>query len=116
MFPKRKSSDSKLPVSLTIMPENRIVHASHGDTILEAILDAGLELNHSCGGMGTCGTCRIFVLQGLELLSERNIPESEIAQDRNFLHEERLACQNFAQSGLVIDRGPANTKASIAKK
>ena len=102
MIQKRKSVDPKSSISLKILPEDRIVHTSHGETILDAILDAGLELDNSCGGMGTCGTCRVFVEKGLELLTQRNDPESEIATDRKFLENERLACQNFAQNGMVI--------------
>lgn len=102
MIQKRKSVDPKQSISLKILPDDIIVKASHTDTILEALLDARIELNHSCGGMGTCGTCRVFVEKGLEKLGLRNEPETEIANDRQFTENERLACQNFAKDGLVL--------------
>lgn len=107
LIQKRKSVDSKSSISLRILPEDRIVPTSHGKTILDAILDDGLEIDHSCGGMGTCGTCRVFIEKGLEKLAPRNEPESEIAGDRQFAENERLSCQNFAFEGMVI-RKPSN--------
>jgi 2Fe-2S ferredoxin len=70
-----------------------IVSASHGQTVLEAILMSKLEIPHSCGGMGTCGTCRVFVLDHSQSLSEPEELEREMAQDRGFSKAERLSCQ-----------------------
>lgn len=102
MIQKRRTVDPKQPVLLKILPEEIDVPASHTDTILEALLEAEIEIDHSCGGMGTCGTCRVFVEKGLEKFGPRNEPESEIAQDRQFAENERLACQNFVKDGLVL--------------
>lgn len=74
-----------------------------GETILDAAIRAKLPLDHSCGGMGTCGTCRVFIRQGLEKLSLPGDVESEIIHDRGFLKNERLACQNDCTEGLVVE-------------
>lgn len=108
MFHKRKSVDTKPPISITVLPENLVVQASQGSTILEALLAADVEIDHSCGGMGTCGTCRIFVEKGLETFEEPGEAESEIRNDRQFKTNERLSCQNMVQQGLVI-RKPQST-------
>ena len=62
-----------------------------------------IELNHSCGGMGTCGTCRVRILSSLESLGPlepRNEIEIEMANDRGFAENERLACQLAIVNGL----------------
>jgi len=74
-----------------------------GETILDAAIRGKLPLDHSCGGMGTCGTCRVFIRQGLEKLSPPEDVENEIIQDRGFLKHERLACQNDCVEGLVVE-------------
>jgi len=102
LFHKRKSVDTKSSISLTVLPENVVVQASQGSTILDALLKAEIEIDHSCGGMGTCGTCRIFVEKGLENFVEPHEAEQEIILDRQFKSNERLSCQNLAQNGLVI--------------
>jgi 2Fe-2S ferredoxin len=99
---KRKAVDSKRPISFSILPENVIVHASQKQTILEALIEAEIDIDHSCGGMATCGTCRVFVDQGLETFEVRNELELEISRDRNFAKNERLACQNLVKAGLVL--------------
>lgn len=102
MIQKRKTVDPKATISFQILPGNRIVKASQGSTILEALLAAGIEVDASCEGMGTCGTCRFFVEKGLEKIGPRNDLESEFAQDRQFQENERLTCQCLAQDGLVL--------------
>jgi ferredoxin, 2Fe-2S len=102
LIQKRKAVDTKSHISLKILPEGRIVQASQTQTILEALQEAEIPMDSSCGGMGTCGTCRLFIEEGLEKLSPRNDPETEIAVDRNFANNERLSCQNFVKDGLVL--------------
>lgn len=91
-------------VRYLILPEHKIVEASQGQTILESALKAKIPLNHTCGGFGTCGTCRVRIREGLEKLGPRTELEAELAQDRGFQAEERLACQIEVQDGLVIER------------
>jgi 2Fe-2S ferredoxin len=93
---------SKPTISIVFQPDDRVVRASHGETLLEAALREKIEIPHSCGGHGTCGTCRVLVLSGIENLSERNEIEKEFAEERGFLPIERLCCQNLAVPGLVL--------------
>lgn len=92
-----------MPISIKFLPENRLVDASQSESILEAALGAGLPIPHSCGGHGTCGTCRVWVREGLESLPPRNEVEQEMAEERGFQVSERLCCQNQACPGLVLE-------------
>jgi 2Fe-2S ferredoxin len=66
--------------------------ASQGETLLDFFINAKVEISHSCGGMGTCGTCRVEV-KSPELLPEPNDIEIEMIRDRCFKVGERLSCQ-----------------------
>lgn len=99
-----KAKDSKNSISMEILPDEKVILASHGQTILDALLENDIEIDHTCGGMGTCGTCRIFVQQGLEQFEARNEIEQDIAEDRQFTENERLSCQNLAKAGLVLKK------------
>lgn len=99
-----------LPVSsksgkfISFLPGHRDVPVSQKDhSVLDVALRAKVALNHTCGGYGTCGTCRVFVTQGLEKLGPRNDIEAEMAQDRAFQASERLACQIEPVDGLVME-------------
>lgn len=73
--------------------EDQPVPYVESDTVLEALLHSEIPIDHSCGGMGSCSTCRVVVLSDLTEISDRTIPEQEIAQDRGFDKTERLSCQ-----------------------
>jgi 2Fe-2S ferredoxin len=93
----------KSTISITFQPEGRVVQASQNQTLLEAALAADVDIGHSCGGNGTCGTCRVRVIQGLELFSPRNEIEAELAEERGFTLSERLCCQNTARAGMILE-------------
>lgn len=81
-------------IEIKILPSNRIVAASQGENLLQALLKANVEISHSCGGMGTCGTCRVLINSfNCDRLAGRTEVESEIATMREFTSRERLACQ-----------------------
>lgn len=99
-----------MPISIKFLPENRLVEASHGETILEAAQRANVGVFSSCGGFGTCGTCRVWVHEGLERMSPRNEVEQEMAEDRGFQPQERLCCQHEAIDGLVLEIPEGSSK------
>jgi len=90
-------------IPIKFLPADKIVDASQDETLLEAGLREGIDIPSSCGGSGTCGTCRVLVLKGLELLPPRNEVENEMAKERQFAANERLCCQNYPVNGLVLE-------------
>lgn len=73
-----------------------------GKSILEAALMSGIEIPNSCGGMGTCGTCRIEIVSGGDDVEPPNEVERETAKEKNFKKNERLACQILARDGCKV--------------
>lgn len=72
------------------------------ETVLQAAVDGAIDLANSCEGMGSCGTCRVFVLSSATPLEPRNDVESERASDLAFAENERLACQIRPQAGMRL--------------
>lgn len=75
------------------------VKFEEGQTILEAAIRAGVEIPSSCAS-GTCGTCRIELLEGADSIEPPNEIECETARDKRFQKNERLACQILAKPGV----------------
>lgn len=73
------------------------------ESVLELALKNGIEIPHSCGGMGSCTTCRVIVVYAPEPLPGRNELEQDIADMRSFRPEERLSCQLPPIPGLVLE-------------
>ncbi len=62
-----------------------------GIPLLEALHRAGIRLNAPCGGMGTCGACRVRLVTGL--LSPPSKEELRLLGRERLAAGERLACR-----------------------
>ena len=74
-------------------------------SILNAALDAGIDMDHSCGGVCACSTCHIIVRQGLESCNEATDDEEDMLDLAPGLEpQSRLGCQcvpNGTQAVIV---------------
>lgn len=75
--------------------------ARAGRTILDIAVENSVEIAHSCGGMGSCGTCRVRLHADSGVVPEVEEIEAEMAIDRGFLPDERLSCQTVVPAGAV---------------
>ncbi len=72
---------------------SRRLKAIPGQTLLETAVENSVDISTSCGGMGTCGTCRVFLEVTNGLVPARNDIEKDVADEKNFAPNERLSCQ-----------------------
>jgi len=65
-----------------------------GTTILAAAKTAGAPEGDRCGGVCACSTCHVYVVEGLDALSEQEDEELDILE-KAFMpkHSSRLGCQ-----------------------
>ena len=72
----------------------REVTVPEGTTLLEAAEAAGAQVGSACGGNCACSTCHVYVVEGLDSLSEQEESEEDIL-DKAFdvKATSRLACQ-----------------------
>jgi uncharacterized 2Fe-2S/4Fe-4S cluster protein (DUF4445 family) len=91
-------------VSVELEPVGRRADVPAGVTVLAAAHMVGVELTSACGGQGTCGHCRVRVVQG----AAGAPTEQERAQlsAGELSDGVRLACQAVAQADLRIDTPP----------
>jgi 2Fe-2S ferredoxin len=78
--------------------ESVAVEAAEGSTILAAALSRGVAIGHTCGGEGSCSTCRVAVLSGASNLSPINLNEVAYCLGP----EERLACQAKLRGDVTV--------------
>ncbi len=84
---------------VTFQPEGRNVFVLDGAKLVEAAGRAGIILNQPCGGEGTCGKCRVQILQ--------EAPEPTAAERTHLDQQQlgagwRLACQVTVRDDLVV--------------
>ncbi len=81
-------------LQVTFLPTQRSVYVLVGTKILEAAARAGLTIETPCGGAGTCGKCRVRILDGAPEPTE---VEKNIYTPGEIRHGWRLACQAQVQ-------------------
>lgn len=96
------------PKSIHFLPLDKTCAVAGEASVLAVALKHDIELHHSCGGMGSCTTCRVIVVRHEGELPPRSEMEQDVSDMYGFKDEERLACQLPPLPGLVV-RVPGDT-------
>jgi 2Fe-2S ferredoxin len=80
---------------LRVQGDSRDYTLAVGQSILDAALAQGLDLDHACGGVCACSTCHVKVKLGLDCLSEATEDElDQLDEARDIGLDSRLGCQS----------------------
>ena len=100
-------------MKITFLPQNITWEANAGETILQAAVKAGVNIDANCAGSGTCGKCKVKILEGdLEQCDDQHHKLTEAEIDAGY----RLACRHQVTEGMVIEMAESETTASRKKK
>lgn len=94
----------------------KAVEVPAGSTVLEAALEKGIPLYHTCGGNCSCSTCRVLVLDGAENLSSPETSETQVLDSFELKPPYRLGCQAMVLKGEVVVSIPERDKPCRANK
>ena len=86
-------------------PDGKSISAMPGDSICEALLEHGINIEHACEMSCACTTCHVVVREGFASLNEMEEGEEDLL-DRAWGLEpnSRLSCQAIvAQKDLVVE-------------
>ncbi len=78
----------------------KTVEAAEGTPILQIALDAGIPMEHACGGNGFCTTCMCKIKEGMDNLSPRNDREENMGVTED---PDRLGCQSQVQGDVTVE-------------
>ena len=81
-----------------------------GQTVLQAILESGLDWMYACGAKGRCTTCRLIITAGQSCLTTLSAAEQKFRDQNRLKDNERLLCQCMLLSGEVSGYIPEQTK------
>lgn len=86
-------------------PEGAVVEAQAGETIIEAALRNGIEIEHACEMSCACTTCHVIVREGFNSLEPSDELEDDMLDKAWGLEpESRLSCQaRVADKDLVVE-------------
>lgn len=89
----------------TLCPEGAQIEAASGRTILDCLLEQGIEVEHACEKSCACTTCHVVIREGFDALAPSDESEDDLL-DRAWGLEpnSRLSCQALVpDSDLVIE-------------
>jgi uncharacterized 2Fe-2S/4Fe-4S cluster protein (DUF4445 family) len=104
------SSDTK--VTVEFRPQDRVTRVPAGTSIFNAANWIGLPIDSTCGGLGTCGKCKVRILQGsngITAADHKVFGENELAEGW------RLSCRAAAYEDVIceVPRLMGNPKAAL---
>ncbi len=108
---QRRYLRSQRAIQITY-PHGQTLTAPQGASVLQISRRAGIQHASVCGGRGRCSTCRVRIVQGLELLPTSNEAERRVLRRVGAPPNVRLACQLRPTHDLtVIPLLPARAQA-----
>ncbi len=102
---------SRVPMPVVeFLPSHRTVEVPPGTELLDALRAAGLEVDASCGGKGTCGKCIVRILSGnVDSDSHGTLPTASLADGCV------LACRTRARQDPLTVEVPQPAAAEAGK-
>jgi ferredoxin, 2Fe-2S len=88
----------------SLCPNGTAFEATSGTLLCDALLKAGIALEHACEKSCACATCHILVRDGFDSLAEASDDEEDQLDQAWGLEPcSRLACQVVVEADLVIE-------------
>lgn len=89
--------------TVRFLPSEVEVELKDGETLASAARRSEVPFASVCGGLGSCGGCRVRIVEGEEHLSEMGPTERGRLGNTFFITKERLACQTSCSGPLVVE-------------
>jgi len=87
--------------TIKFLPEDLVAAAKEGDNLLEIAMRSDIYINASCGGNGTCGKCRVKIVEG-----RTRAPMHPKVSREDYNAGVRLACMTTVHGDAVVEIPP----------
>ena len=88
-----------------ICPDGLAIEVKPGKALVDALLGAGVEIEHACDGVSACSTCHVIIREGFASLPPTDDEEDDqLDKAWGLTATSRLACQvKVGQTPLTIE-------------
>ena len=103
------------PYTITVLPEGKVIPVDPADlpdegiglrgSVMAALIRAGVDIEHACGGVLACSTCHVYVKEGLRSCGQATEEEEDMLdQAPALLANSRLSCHTVpdGSSNVVV--------------
>ena len=88
--------------TITFMPDGITETYTDGENVFTVAGRAEVAVETACVGKGTCGLCRVRIVEGEEFLNPYTDAELDHLGNMYFLTKLRLSCRTQASGGDVV--------------
>ena len=93
-----------------LCPEGELIDATSGVSVLDNLLQNGVELEHACEKSCACTTCHIYIREGSESLDEASDTEEDYLDKAWGVDpDSRLSCQALVEGKNIVVEIPKYT-------
>lgn len=93
------AKNNRKTIWLNILPDDIWLRVKRGTTIYEALEKTNLEIDSECGGIGTCGKCKVHVVTAL---GPPDRQEQKLLTAEELENGVRLACRTRIKKSMVV--------------
>ena len=98
-------------------PEGAVIEAEKGESIIDAALRNGVEIEHACEKSCACTTCHVIVREGFASLPASDELEDDLLDKAWGLEpDSRLSCQAIVQDEDLVVEIPRYTINMVSEK
>jgi uncharacterized 2Fe-2S/4Fe-4S cluster protein (DUF4445 family) len=83
---------------IKFIPSSKSIKVPQNYNLKQAILDSGIHIDSSCGGVGTCGRCKVRIKEG-KVSTKRSKSISPKQKKAGFV----LSCLSQVQSDIIVE-------------
>jgi len=103
-------------MKIKFMPQNVEVDVDPSKSLLKIATEAGLKIKSICGGIASCGECRVKIIEGDNSIPEPGKPELNLIGTSYYLDGRRLSCQVRCFGSVTVDLTEQINKVDTQKK
>mgnify|MGYP000903239369 CR=1 FL=1 len=93
-----------------LCPDGKVIDAEPGQSICDALLDNGIEIEHACEKSCACTTCHVVIREGFASLGSAEETEEDLLDKAWGLEPtSRLSCQAVVGSASLVVEIPKYT-------
>jgi len=76
-------------------PISRRLYHKKNENFYQLLVNSGIRVTSLCGGLGTCGKCKLLVQEGIKYLNPPTDSEKKLLTEEEINENFRLACQCY---------------------
>lgn len=103
-------------MKIKFIPQNVEADVDPSKTLMQIATDSGLKIKSLCGGVATCGECRVRIVEGENSVPEPSHLELNMIGTSYYIDGRRLSCQVRCFGSVTVDLTEQVNKVDTQKK